>query len=70
MSPYRMVFGKHRHFSLKLEYKVMWVIKKLNFDFQAIKEKRFLQLSELEELRNEAYDNVRMYKDKTKKWHY
>ena len=28
-----------------------------------------LQLNELEELRNEAYDNARIYKDKTKKWH-
>ena len=27
------------------------------------------QLSKLEELRNEAYDNARIYKDKTKKWH-
>ena len=26
-------------------------------------------MNELEELRNEAYDNVRIYKDKTKKWH-
>ena len=47
----------------------MWAIKKLNFDFQAVKEKRFLQLNELEEPRNEAYDNARIYKDKTKKWH-
>ena len=46
----------------------MWVIRKLNFDFQVIKENRFLQLSELEELINEAYDNARIYKDKTKKW--
>ena len=28
-----------------------------------------LQLNELEALRNEAYDNARIYKDKTKKWH-
>ena len=28
-----------------------------------------LQLSELEELRNEAYDNAKIYKDRTKKWH-
>ena len=28
----------------------MWAIKKLNFDFQVAKEKRLLQLSELEEL--------------------
>ena len=47
----------------------MWAIKKLNFDFQAIKEKRLLQLNELEELRNEAYDNARIYKDEIKKWH-
>ena len=41
----------------------MWAIKKPNFDIQAVKEKRFLQLNELEELRNEAYDHVRIYKD-------
>ena len=47
----------------------MWVIKKLNFDFKVAKEERLLRLNELEELRNEAYDNARIYKDKTKKWH-
>ena len=26
-------------------------------------------MNELEELRNEAYDNAKIYKDKTKKWH-
>ena len=40
-----------------------------NFDFKIAKEERLLQLNELEELRNEAYDNARIYKDKTKKWH-
>ena len=47
----------------------MWAIKKMNFDCQTAKEKRLLQLNELEELRNEAYDNARIYKDKTKRWH-
>ena len=47
----------------------MWAIKKLNCDFQVAKEERLLQLNELEELRNEVYDNTRIYKDKTKKWH-
>ena len=46
----------------------MWVIKKLNCDFQVAKEKRLLQMNELEELRNEAHDNVRIYKEKTKRW--
>ena len=47
----------------------MWAIKKLNFDFKAAKEERLLQPNELEELRNEAYDSSRIYKDKRKKWH-
>ena len=69
MSPYRIVFGKPCHFPLELEYKAMWAIKKLNFDFKAAKEERLLQLNELEELWNEAYDSARIYKDKTKKCH-
>ena len=69
MSPYKIVYGKPCHLPLAQEYKSMWAIKKLNCDFQATKEKRLLQLNALEELRNEAYDNARIYKEKTKKWH-
>ena len=69
MSPYRIVYGKPCHLPLELEYKAMWTIKKLNYDFQDVKEKRLLQMNELEELRNEAYDNARIYKEKTKRWH-
>ena len=68
MSSYKIVFGKPCHLPLELEYKSMWAIKKLNCDFQVAKENRLLQMNELEELRNEAYDNARIYKDKTKKW--
>ena len=46
----------------------MWAIKKLNFNFKAAKEERLLQLNDLEELRNEDYDNANIYKDNTKKW--
>ena len=60
MSPYRIVFGKPCHLPLELEYKAMWVIKKLNFDFQAAKGKRLLQMNELEESRNGTFDNARI----------
>ena len=69
MSPYRIVYGEPCHLPLELEYKATWAIMKLNFDFKATKEERLLQLNELEELRNEAYDNAKIYKDKTKKLH-
>ena len=69
MSPYIIVFENPCHLLLELEYKAMWAINKLNCDFQVAKEKRLLQMNEMEELRNEVYDNVRIYKDKTKKWH-
>ena len=67
MSPYIILFGKPCHLPLELEYKAMWAIKKLNCDFQATKEERLLPMNELEEFRNEAYDNARIYKEKTKK---
>ena len=47
MSPYRIIYGKPCHLPLELEYKSMWVIKKLNCDFQATKEKRILQMNEM-----------------------
>ena len=40
MSPYKIVYGKQCHLPLELEYKAMWAIKNLNFDFQVVKKKR------------------------------
>ena len=38
-------------------------------DSKVTGEKRLLQLNELEEFRNEAYENARIYKEKTKAWY-
>ena len=41
----------------------------LNMDSKVSGEKRMLQLTKLDEFRNEAYKNARIYKEKTKAWH-
>ncbi|KAM6577172.1 hypothetical protein CsatB_029009 [Cannabis sativa] len=38
-------------------------------DLKAAGQKRLLQLDELEEFRNEAYENAKIYKERTKRWH-
>jgi len=66
MSPYRIVFEKVYHLPVELEYRALWAIKQLNFDLTKAGELRRLQISELEEIRNEAYENARITKNRTK----
>ena len=68
-TPYKLVYGKSCHLPVELEHRALWAIKLLNFDLQAAGEKRMLDLHALEELRRDAYENARIYKERTKAWH-
>jgi hypothetical protein len=69
MSPYKMVYEKACHLPLELERKVFWAVKELNRDFKLAGKKRLLDWSTLDEGRNEAYENARLFKEKVKQWH-
>ncbi|CAN6576577.1 unnamed protein product [Malus baccata var. baccata] len=69
MSPFQLVYGKPCHLPVELEHKAHWVVRKFNMDVDEAGIHRKLQLNELEEIRNEAYENARLYKEKTKAFH-
>ncbi|XP_035832018.1 uncharacterized protein LOC118481040, partial [Helianthus annuus] len=68
-TPYKLVYGKSCHLPVEIAHKAYWAIKNVNLDLENAGKNRFCQINELDELRNYAYSNSEIYKERMKNLH-
>ncbi|GJR36826.1 reverse transcriptase domain-containing protein [Tanacetum coccineum] len=68
-TPFRLVYGKACHLPMEIEHKAYWALKECYIDLTVATKNHFMELNELIELKDGAYENTRIYKERTKRWH-
>ncbi|XP_024009457.1 uncharacterized protein LOC112084540 [Eutrema salsugineum] len=68
-TPFQLVYGKACHLPWELELRAEWAIRKLNYDIQTAGAKHLIQLNELDEICHNAYENSKIYKEKTNEFY-
>nr|GEY10227.1 reverse transcriptase domain-containing protein [Tanacetum cinerariifolium] len=68
-TPYKLIYGKACHLSIELKHKAYLDLKHANFDLETAGDHRKVKLNELNELRDQAYENSLIYTEKTKRLH-
>ncbi|GKE49204.1 reverse transcriptase domain-containing protein [Tanacetum coccineum] len=68
-TPYKLVYGKACHLPIELKHKAYWALKWTNLDLKTASDHHKVQLNELNKLRDQAYENALIYKEKTKRIH-
>nr|GEY59870.1 reverse transcriptase domain-containing protein [Tanacetum cinerariifolium]GEY64232.1 reverse transcriptase domain-containing protein [Tanacetum cinerariifolium] len=65
-TPYKLVYEKACHLPVELEYKAYWALKHANFDLKTAGDHMKVQINEMNELHDQAYENSLIYKEKTR----
>nr|GEZ18624.1 reverse transcriptase domain-containing protein [Tanacetum cinerariifolium] len=68
-TPYKLVYEKACHLPIELKHKAYWALKHCNYELLTTADYQKVQLNELNELRDQAYENSLIYKEKTKRIH-
>nr|GEY58726.1 reverse transcriptase domain-containing protein [Tanacetum cinerariifolium] len=63
-TPYKLVYEKACHLLIELEHKAYWALQQAKFDLAVVSDHWKVQLNELNELRDHAYENSLIYKEK------